>query len=215
MREYRTHTKEEKIHLSKTSTKHGLSKSRIYKIYHGMKQRCYNNKNPEYHHYGGRGIEICDEWLGEEGFINFYKWSMKNEYNNTLTIERNNVNDGYNPNNCSWIPMIDQYKNRTDTHLITAFGKTMMIKEWSDLYGVSMTVINHRLTVLRWTPEDSVSKSARKMEKRVGDITYNGKTQSLSKWAHEYNVSISFLSNRIHIQGLTIEEALTAPKKHK
>lgn len=49
-----------------------MSKSRINRIYRCMKSRCYNKNNYSYEYYGGRGITVCDEWLGENGFINFY-----------------------------------------------------------------------------------------------------------------------------------------------
>lgn len=50
---------------------HGLSKTRLYSIYSGMKQRCYNQNNQHYQWYGGKGITICDEWMDENGLQNF------------------------------------------------------------------------------------------------------------------------------------------------
>lgn len=85
--------------------KHNLSKTRIYRIYSGMKQRCYNPKLSQYKRYGGRGIKICSEWLGPNGFINFYTWAVANGYQDTLTIDRKNNNDNYCPENCQWITL--------------------------------------------------------------------------------------------------------------
>lgn len=58
-------------------TKHGKRHTRIYRIYHHMVGRCENATDAKYKDYGGRGIKVCDEWLGEKGFENFYDWSMK------------------------------------------------------------------------------------------------------------------------------------------
>lgn len=43
----------------------GLSKTRLYSILSGMKSRCYNKNDPNFKWYGGKGIYICEEWVGE------------------------------------------------------------------------------------------------------------------------------------------------------
>ena len=67
--------------------KHGMSHSRLYRIYHNMISRCYRKCTRGYENYGGRGISVCDEWLGENGFVNFMKWAVLNGYNDNLTID--------------------------------------------------------------------------------------------------------------------------------
>ena len=75
-----------------------------------MKRRCLKINCKDYHNYGGRGIVICDEWMND--FLQFKEWSYKNGYDDNLTIERIDVNIGYNPKNCTWIPNSEQSKNR-------------------------------------------------------------------------------------------------------
>lgn len=92
---------------------HGQAKgqhTRIYNIFHGMKKRCYNANSKSYKYYGGRGIKICDEWLND--FEAFLRWSMDNGYQENLTIDRINVNGDYCPNNCRWITMAEQQRNK-------------------------------------------------------------------------------------------------------
>lgn len=92
--------------------KHGMCNLRIYKNYHAMKARCFNPNHHKYHDYGARGITICDEWLGEKGFENFYDWAMQNGYCDTLTIDRIDVNGNYEPSNCRWADNSIQGFNR-------------------------------------------------------------------------------------------------------
>lgn len=80
-----------------------MSKSKLYSVYFNIKYRCYNPNHHEFHNYGGKGIVMCDEWLGEDGYINFYNWAISNGYKQGLTIDRIDSNKNYEPNNCQWI----------------------------------------------------------------------------------------------------------------
>ena len=102
--------------VSSASLKHGLSKSKIYKVWAGMKDRCYNTHSFGFKYYGGRGISVCDEWLND--FKSFYDWSMANGYTEGLTIDRINTNGNYEPNNCRWITRQEQaFNTRTTKHV--------------------------------------------------------------------------------------------------
>lgn len=102
-----------KEHSKNIHTKHNLSYSKLYKVWGGMKTRCYNPKFMYYSNYGGRGITICDEWLNN--FKTFYEWAINNGYKEGLTIDRIN-NDGiYEPSNCRWITRAEQNRNQRKT----------------------------------------------------------------------------------------------------
>lgn len=88
--------------------KHGFSKTKIHMIWCTMKQRCTNKSSKSYQNYGGRGIGICDRWME---FENFYA-DMGASYVDGLSIERINNDLGYSPENCKWIAMSEQAKNR-------------------------------------------------------------------------------------------------------
>lgn len=80
-----------------------------------MKRRCYNKNSKDYMFYGGRGIEVCDEWL--HNYPNFREWAYANGYDKDApygkcTIDRIDVNGNYCPDNCRWVDMKTQCKNR-------------------------------------------------------------------------------------------------------
>jgi hypothetical protein len=93
-----------------------------------MIRRCTSDKSADYKDYGGRGISVCDEW---RQFIHFSEWAKANGYHDELSIERDNVNGNYSPDNCRWIPMGKQALNRRTSHLVTAFGECKTIAEWA------------------------------------------------------------------------------------
>ena len=83
--------------------KHNLSKTRLYSIYSGIKQRCYNPNNQHYKWYGEKGITLCNEWSNENGLQNFIEWSLNNGYEENLSIDRINPDKNYSPDNCRWV----------------------------------------------------------------------------------------------------------------
>ena len=89
---------------------HGMTGSRLLGCYKAMMSRCYREKDVHYNAYGKRGIIVCDEWNGHSD--EFVEWALKNGYSDNLTLERINVNGNYEPSNCTWIPMSEQYKNK-------------------------------------------------------------------------------------------------------
>lgn len=99
-------------------TKHGMSTTRIYGIWNSMKGRCLNHNDQDYPNYGGRGISVCDEWLNS--FEEFYKWAIRNGYQeektdkgvNILTLDRIDVNGDYEPTNCRFVTNSVQAKNK-------------------------------------------------------------------------------------------------------
>jgi hypothetical protein len=135
---------------------------RLFRIWNAMKTRCYNPKFKDFDDYGGRGITICDDWLKD--FIKFEEWSLSNGYQDSLSIDRINVNGNYEPNNCRWITMKEQARNRRnnrmDTVKVTAFGETKSVIDWleDDRCNLKTTTgIIYRVGA-GWIPEEAISK---------------------------------------------------------
>lgn len=91
-------------------TIHGKTNTRLYRIWSHMKDRCYRPGNNRYQYYGGRGIDVCEEW--KNNFTTFYDWAMANGYKENLSIDRIDNDKGYSPENCRWADAITQSRNR-------------------------------------------------------------------------------------------------------
>ena len=130
--------------LNKTrAIRHGYYNERLYRIWYDMKRRCYNKNRKSYKYYGGKGIEVYNEWLND--FMNFYNWSKANGYADNLTLERIDFNKNYCPENCKWIPQSEQTQNSRHNHFITFNNRTMTITQWSKEIGISPKTIRERL----------------------------------------------------------------------
>lgn len=112
---------------------HGMTNTRLYRIWNGMKDRCRNKNAPEYNNYGGRGIRVCQEWLDD--FMNFYNWAMSNGYADDLTIDRKDNNGNYEPSNCRWATQKEQANNTRKNLYVLYYGEKMTIAELADITG--------------------------------------------------------------------------------
>jgi len=95
------------------NVKHGETKTKLYGIWHSMKQRILNPKSQAYKDYGGRGITICPEWTND--YIAFRDWAGNNGYKEDLFIDRRNPNGNYEPSNCRFLTILESNRNKTNT----------------------------------------------------------------------------------------------------
>ncbi|MDA7025020.1 hypothetical protein PJ311_00160 [Bacillus sp. CLL-7-23] len=140
---------------SKTNYKNGLgSHDRLYRIYHGMKARCYYKKHKSYKSYGERGIRVCDAWLKDVTV--FRKWALENGYDDALSIDRIDVNGNYEPSNCRWVSIKAQSNNRTSNKFVEFNGERKTIAEWALVTGLPSSMIADRLR-LKWSVEKTLT----------------------------------------------------------
>ncbi len=128
--------------LKEALTKHGQSRSKLYKVYHSMKGRCYNKNSREYHNYGARGIAVCNEWLSS--YETFYDWAIENGYRENLTIDRIDVNTGYEPDNCRWVNNKTQQNNKRNNIYLTYNNKTQTLMQWANELNLTYSCIHNR-----------------------------------------------------------------------
>jgi hypothetical protein len=135
--------------------RHGLTDTRLFRIWSGMRSRCYNPKTEQYKNYGGKGVVICNEWKSD--FKRFYDWSISNGYSDDLTIDRINVNGSYTPENCRFISIAEQNRNQTTTKLnwdmvndIRRLSGSTSNKDLATLFWVSPKQIRDIIANKRW-----------------------------------------------------------------
>lgn len=106
-----------------------------------MVQRCSNSNNPGYKDYGGRGITVCQRWLKYENFLA----DMGRKPSPQHSIDRIDNEANYEPSNCHWATNRQQANNARRNRLITAFGETMTISQWSAKVGIPYMRLYMRL----------------------------------------------------------------------
>lgn len=134
---------------------HGLCRTRLYRIYHSMKKRCYNPNSQFYHRYGGRGIDICEEWLND--FTAFYAWALENGYAEGLSIDRIDNDKGYSPQNCRWVDGSTQRRNRADIREISYDGEKMCLSDAAAAAGLSDSAVRARVDRYGWSVEKALT----------------------------------------------------------
>jgi hypothetical protein len=142
---------------SKRLKTHGLTKTRLYRIWSHIKERCYNPNHDAYKNYGGRGIKMCSEWLSD--FVNFYNWAIINGYADNLTIDRINNNSDYNPKNCHWVNRTYQNRNRRNTIKFTYENESKTLQEWAEIKNIKYHTLYQRVYKLNWTIEKAITEN--------------------------------------------------------
>lgn len=120
--------------IGNLSRTHGKSDTRLYDIWSGIKQRCYNSNRKSYSDYGKRGILMCDEWKND--FMIFYKWALENGYTENMSIDRIDVNGNYEPSNCRWVTDEEQRLNKRNTIYVEVFGEKKTLFSLCQLLGI-------------------------------------------------------------------------------
>lgn len=183
-----------------------------------MVARCCNPTCKSYPKYGGAGIDVCGEWLGDNGFNNFYSWSIENGYTDDLTIDRIDGSKGYNPGNCRWVDYKTQNNNTKRNRLISYNGKTQTMAEWSEELGIPYQRLNSRINVSKMSIEDAFRLE--KMNNRSRGKEINKKTEAfgtrkyLAEWAKEYELNPNTISKRVE-NGMSTEDAIITRKWQK
>ena len=162
-------------------SKKAKNNPRLYGVYQSIKTRCHNPNNSNYHLYGGRGIDLCDEW---KEFDAFCDWALSNGYDENApfgecTIDRIDPSKGYSPDNCRWVTMMRQNNNRRNNHLITFNGETKTIAEWERHLGLYNGAIYERLKS-GWSIEHALTIPRLRGSGHYYRKTYGESTQGTS-----------------------------------
>lgn len=174
---------------------HGLSNTRIYRIWIHMIRRTSIPSDPNYRHYGGRGIKVCEEW---RDIRMFYEWAVNNGYKEDLQIDRIDVNGNYEPSNCRWATRKQQNNNKRDNVKTEINGTTHTLSEWSEITGVNINTLQ-----CRYYKGDRGERLIRKAISSNTGITGISKTKE-----GKFQVDVSHKKKRYRAKTKTLEEAI-------
>ena len=182
--------------------KHGYYKERLYHVWDGMKQRCYNPNHVAYEKYGGRGIIVCDEWKND--YVKFREFMLSHGYDpeapfGACTIDRIDNDGNYCPENCQIISVQEQQNNKSDVFSFMFNGKKTTKSGVARSRGISRGCIQGRLR-RGWTLEDAINKPLEKCKK----FSINGESHLLSEWAKIFGVPVYIIQGRLKTH--TLEE---------
>lgn len=149
-----TYTKKGKEHIR---YKHGLCRTPIYIKWYSIKSRCENKNNDSYKNYGGRGIRVCDRWQKFENFLE----DMGNSFKEGMSIERIDNNGNYCKENCKWIPMIEQVRNKRNVVLYEYKGEKLTIPELEIKLGLTKNMLRKRIKVMGWSIKRAIETPTR------------------------------------------------------
>lgn len=153
---------------------HGQSYSPEYRVWASLKNRCLSENAQAYEHYGARGIRVCHRW--QESFEAFID-DMGPRPSKEHSIDRMDNDKGYtcgkctdcqnrgDTANCRWATMSEQQVNRRKVRRLTWDGKTLLLKEWSAITGLSLNTLDKRLRH-GWSVEDALTTPRRKYPDR-------------------------------------------------
>lgn len=145
--------------LTERNYKHGERRTRLYKTWISMKQRCSVHR-AKYKQWEGRGIKVCDEW--RDSFTAFKDWAEANGYKEDLTIDRIDVNGNYEPSNCRWITKREQQFNKTNTRYFEYKGQKKCLAEWAEIFGMNKPTLYNRIYNLGWSIEKALETEVKK-----------------------------------------------------
>ncbi len=142
------------------NTIHGMTKTRTFKSWESMWQRCTNPNAKSFEHYGGRGIKVCDRWRDFQAFL-----EDMGERPEGKSLDREASDGDYTPENCRWADKYQQQRNKRDTSQIVYGGVTQSYAAWAEQTGLASETISRRIRS-GWSVADALTRPSRK-HKRI------------------------------------------------
>lgn len=152
-------------------------KDRLYKVWYGIKTRCYNENASNYHNYGGRGITMCDEWLND--YDVFKEWALEHGYDYSKSrseqqIDRKDNDGNYCPENCRIVTQKENARNTRLNKPLTYNGETHTMGEWAEMLNISYVMLKSRV------------ERAEKTGESIEEILFKKKRSTISNTGIRY-----------------------------
>lgn len=141
-------------------TVHGEWTTKLWGHWSAMRRRCNTASTGNYALYGGRGIKVCDEW---KDYLAFREWALANGYDDSLTLDRIDANGDYCPENCRWVTLKEQARNRRNTIYVEFHGERVPLSQLSEEYNVDPDLVYSRVVALGWDVERALTTPKRRI----------------------------------------------------
>ena len=156
-----------------------------------MIYRCENNNSTGFNNYGGRGIKVCNEWHNYESFK---EWALSHGYDDNAprgecTIDRIDVNGDYCPENCRFITMHEQMKNKRNNRIVEIDGVKMPLASWAEEYGIPYQVIARRFYSQKKVGKDLIKPCSIRLGEGIKHFNVIVGEKSLHKIAWDCHTS--------------------------
>jgi hypothetical protein len=139
-----------------TTLRHGMSGTKIHKVWMGMLSRCSIPSATGYKNYGGRGISVCERWKTFELFFEDMGFPPEDGF----TLDRIDNNRGYSPDNCRWSSRKEQNRNQRDLVFLEFDGRIKCLSAWAEELGMQASSIKARIN-RGWSVEKALSMKMR------------------------------------------------------
>lgn len=139
-----------------TNVKHGMSNSRVYSVWKSMVQRCHNPNDRSFENYGGRGIQVCEEW--RDNFSQFI--ADMGIRPDGFDLDRIDNDKGYSPENCRWVSRLRNLNNKRTNRFLEFEGRKMTIAQWASVMGMNYRTLNNRIN-RGWPLERALTEGAK------------------------------------------------------
>lgn len=124
------------------SPRGGMGRHKLHGVYRLMVDRCHDSRSEFYYNYGGRGINVCQEWLNDR--YSFIYWALENGWESGLQIDRIDNDSGYSPSNCRFVTPQVNSLNRRNTVRIKIQGILMTLPDLSKMHGIPYKTLHYR-----------------------------------------------------------------------
>ncbi|WP_152548464.1 hypothetical protein [Cupriavidus sp. SK-4] len=161
--------------------------------YRRMLERCGNPRHPAYGNYGGRGIQVCEEWRNDF-------WAFAEFWGDIpfpdASMERLDVNGNYEPGNCKWATPKEQARNKRNTRSVTLDdGRAVSLAEVAEDNGLSWATLKDRVTRSGRSLADALDLPHWTQMRTAVEI--DGERRSMAAWARHYGIPYDVFRDRI------------------
>lgn len=139
-----------KKQLAERSITHGLSGHPLFRLWIGIRSRCYNKNMDNYPYYGGKGVKMCDEWL--ENFKTFYDWAIAAGWKKGLQIDKDIIPKKlgipallYSPDMCCFVTRRENMNSMSRNRLFEVDGESLTMRQISDKYNLPVATLKSRI----------------------------------------------------------------------